>query len=123
APVFLSEEVATGVASRLGMRLGRDTTVRLGEQARLKIDRFLVDAGGGGYCLIGLPDRRVPRWAQIGQAAQESPLPIIRKWPVLTPLSGWPNTIWAALPRLKATYSRRSVSRHATSLPTGGCTF
>jgi ferric-dicitrate binding protein FerR (iron transport regulator) len=46
APVFLSEEVATGFASRLGMRLGRNTTVRLGEQARLKIDRFLVDAGG-----------------------------------------------------------------------------
>jgi len=46
APVFLSEEVMTGVASRLGMRLGRNTTVRLGEQARLKIDRFLVDAGG-----------------------------------------------------------------------------
>jgi ferric-dicitrate binding protein FerR (iron transport regulator) len=46
APVFLSEEVMTGVASRLGMRLGHDTTVRLGEQARLKIDRFLVDAGG-----------------------------------------------------------------------------
>jgi hypothetical protein len=46
APVFLSEEVATGAASRLGMRLGRSTTVRLGEQARLKIDRFLVDAGG-----------------------------------------------------------------------------
>jgi ferric-dicitrate binding protein FerR (iron transport regulator) len=46
APVFLSEEVVTGVASRLGMRLGRNTTVRLGEQARLKIDRFLVDAGG-----------------------------------------------------------------------------
>jgi ferric-dicitrate binding protein FerR (iron transport regulator) len=46
APVFLSEEVVTGIASRLGMRLGRNTTVRLGEQARLKIDRFLVDAGG-----------------------------------------------------------------------------
>jgi len=46
APVFLSEEVMTGVASRLGMRLGRNTMVRLGEQARLKIDRFLVDAGG-----------------------------------------------------------------------------
>jgi len=46
APVFLSEEVATGVASRLGMRLGRNTTVRLGERARLKIDQFLVDAGG-----------------------------------------------------------------------------
>ena len=46
APLFLSEEVVTGGASRLGMRLGRNTTVRLGEQARLKIDRFLVDAGG-----------------------------------------------------------------------------
>jgi len=46
APVFLSEEVMTGAASRLGMQLGRNTTVRLGEQARLKIDRFLVDAGG-----------------------------------------------------------------------------
>jgi hypothetical protein len=46
APVFLSEEVVTGVSSRLGMRLGRNTTVRLGEQARLKVDRFLVDAGG-----------------------------------------------------------------------------
>jgi ferric-dicitrate binding protein FerR (iron transport regulator) len=46
APVFLSEEVLTGAASRLGMRLGRNTTIRLGEQARLKIDQFLVDAGG-----------------------------------------------------------------------------
>jgi ferric-dicitrate binding protein FerR (iron transport regulator) len=46
APIFLSEEVATGAASRLAMRLGRATTVKLGEQARLKIDRYLVDAGG-----------------------------------------------------------------------------
>jgi ferric-dicitrate binding protein FerR (iron transport regulator) len=46
APVFLSEEVVTGAASRLAMRLGRETTVKLGEQARLKIDRFLVNAGG-----------------------------------------------------------------------------
>jgi len=46
APIFLADQVVTGVASRLGMRLGRDTTIRLGEQARLKIDRFLVDAGG-----------------------------------------------------------------------------
>jgi hypothetical protein len=46
APVFLSEEVVTGLASRLAMRLGRDTTVKLGEQARLKIDRFLVNTGG-----------------------------------------------------------------------------
>jgi len=46
APVFLSEEVVTGVASRLEIQLGRNTTVRLGDQARLKIDRYLVDAGG-----------------------------------------------------------------------------
>jgi ferric-dicitrate binding protein FerR (iron transport regulator) len=46
APIFLSEEVATGAASRLAMRLGRNTTVKLGEQARLRIDRYLVDAGG-----------------------------------------------------------------------------
>jgi ferric-dicitrate binding protein FerR (iron transport regulator) len=46
APVFLNDEVMTGAASRLGMRLGAHTTVRLGEQARLKVDRFVVDAGG-----------------------------------------------------------------------------
>jgi len=46
APVFLGDEVETGVASRLGVRLGRNTTVKLGDQARLKIDRYLVDAGG-----------------------------------------------------------------------------
>jgi ferric-dicitrate binding protein FerR (iron transport regulator) len=63
APIFLSEEVVTGVASRLGMQLGRNTTVRLGEQARLKIDRFLVDAGGemtlrsGPLLFDGLPRR------------------------------------------------------------------
>jgi ferric-dicitrate binding protein FerR (iron transport regulator) len=46
APVFLGEEVVTGVASRLGIHLGRNTTVNLGDLARLKIDRYLVDAGG-----------------------------------------------------------------------------
>ena len=46
APVFLGDDVVTGIASRLGMRLGRDARIRLGEQARLKIDRFLVDASG-----------------------------------------------------------------------------
>jgi ferric-dicitrate binding protein FerR (iron transport regulator) len=46
APVFLGDEVGTGTASRLGMRLGQDTNIRLGEDARLRIDRFLVNAGG-----------------------------------------------------------------------------
>src|SRR5450631_362016 len=63
APVFLGDEVVTGVASRLGMRLGRDTTIRLGEHARLKIDRFLADAGGemtlrSGPLLFDRPPRR-----------------------------------------------------------------
>jgi FecR protein len=46
APIFIADQVGTGSESRLGMRLGRDTTVRLGELARVKIDRFLVNAGG-----------------------------------------------------------------------------
>ena len=72
APVFLGEEVVTGIASRLGMRLGRDTIVRLGEQARLKIDRFLVDASGdmtlhSGPLLFDRPPGRAP--ARVGFAA------------------------------------------------------
>ena len=67
APVFLGDEVATGVASRLGMRLGRDTKIRLGEQARLKIDRFLVDAGGEMTLRSGpLLFDRPPRSARAG---------------------------------------------------------
>jgi hypothetical protein len=70
APVFLGDEVATGVTSRLGMRLGRDTTIRLGEQSRLKIERFLVDAGGvmtllSGALLFDRPPRSAPARVQI----------------------------------------------------------
>ena len=46
APIFIADQVGTEAESRLGMRLGRDTTVKLGERARVKIDRFLVNAGG-----------------------------------------------------------------------------
>jgi hypothetical protein len=46
APVFLGDQVGTGLESRLAMRLGRDTTIRLGANARLTIDRFLAGAGG-----------------------------------------------------------------------------
>jgi FecR protein len=46
APLFVRDQIGTGAESRLTMRLGRDTTLKLGEQARLTIDRYLVDAGG-----------------------------------------------------------------------------
>lgn len=44
--VFVGETVATGSASKAGMRLGVETVLRLGELARVRIDRYLVNAGG-----------------------------------------------------------------------------
>jgi hypothetical protein len=46
APLYVLDQVGTGMDSRLTMRLGRDTMLKLGERARLVIDRYLVDAGG-----------------------------------------------------------------------------
>ena len=46
ADVFLGDDVATADSSRAAMLLGRDTTVRLGANARLRIDRFITNAGG-----------------------------------------------------------------------------
>jgi hypothetical protein len=46
AALFVGDQVGTGFQSRLAMRLGRATVVRLGEQSRLTLDRFLVNAGG-----------------------------------------------------------------------------
>jgi hypothetical protein len=46
APVFVGDMVCTGKESRINMKLGTRTQVMLGADARLKIDRFLVDAGG-----------------------------------------------------------------------------
>ncbi len=52
------------------MKLGRDTTVRLGEQARVTIDRYLVDAGGeivldSGAMLFERPSGARPAKVQI----------------------------------------------------------
>jgi hypothetical protein len=44
--VFVGDAVATGVQSALVMRLGAATEVKLGPEARLVIDRFLMNAGG-----------------------------------------------------------------------------
>ncbi len=45
-PVFVGDRVETGEDARAGFRLGRATELRLGEKARITIDRFIVDAGG-----------------------------------------------------------------------------
>ena len=44
--VFVSDQVGTGSDSRLELRLGANTVVRLGEKAQLTINRFLMNAGG-----------------------------------------------------------------------------
>lgn len=44
--VFVADLIGTGAASRLLIHLGEQTRVRLGEHARIVIDRYLVDAGG-----------------------------------------------------------------------------
>jgi len=46
AEVFVGDLVATGANSALGLRLGAATRIRLGAEAQLRIDRFLIDAGG-----------------------------------------------------------------------------
>lgn len=59
-PVFVGDRVETGQATRAGFRLGRATDLRLGENTRITIDRFIVDAGGvitlgAGALLIDKP--------------------------------------------------------------------
>jgi ferric-dicitrate binding protein FerR (iron transport regulator) len=44
--VFIGDSVATGVQSSLGLHLGAATRVQLGPEAQLRIDRFVVNAGG-----------------------------------------------------------------------------
>jgi hypothetical protein len=46
ASLFLGDLVATGAQSAIAMRLGLMTEVRLGAEARLRIDRFVVNVGG-----------------------------------------------------------------------------
>jgi hypothetical protein len=46
ADVFVGDSVGTGVESSLELLLGEATTVHLGPEAQLRIDRFLIKAGG-----------------------------------------------------------------------------
>jgi len=44
--VFLGDEVTSGDRSHAALQLGHDTSLRLGANARVIIDRFVVNAGG-----------------------------------------------------------------------------
>jgi ferric-dicitrate binding protein FerR (iron transport regulator) len=73
SPLFVRDEVSTATNSRLTLHLGQDTTVRLGETARLVIDRFLVDAGGeitlgSGPMLFSRPEGKLPLSVQVRSA-------------------------------------------------------
>jgi hypothetical protein len=46
AEVFIGDAVSTGAQSALSLHLGTATNVKIGPEARLRIDRFLVNAGG-----------------------------------------------------------------------------
>jgi len=46
AAVFIGDAVGTGVQSALSMHLGAATQVKLGAEAQLRIDRFVINAGG-----------------------------------------------------------------------------
>jgi hypothetical protein len=44
--VFLGDEVTSGDRSHAALQLGHDTSLRLGANAQVIIDRFIVNAGG-----------------------------------------------------------------------------
>jgi hypothetical protein len=44
--VYIGDDVATAALSRARLALGKDTVVRLGENADLRIDKYLLEAGG-----------------------------------------------------------------------------
>ena len=65
ADVFVGDTVATAANSAMGLRLGAATLVRLGADAQLRIDRFIVDAGGvlyfGGGAMVLDRNEAVPK--------------------------------------------------------------
>ena len=46
APVYISEMIKTEPNTRLGLRLGNRTTLRIGGSTMIKLTKYLMDAGG-----------------------------------------------------------------------------
>lgn len=53
APVFIGDMLSTGQKSRLALRLGERTTLKLGAEARLKLDKFVAETGGDFELMAG----------------------------------------------------------------------
>jgi ferric-dicitrate binding protein FerR (iron transport regulator) len=71
--VYVGETVMTGMASRIGLLIGEATLIRLGPEARLKIDRFLARAGGtlslqSGPMMFDRPEEAQPQPVRINGA-------------------------------------------------------
>jgi hypothetical protein len=65
AEIYVGEKISTADQSRVAVRLGKDTKLRLGEKASMKVDRF-QDSGGEvtleeGPALIEKPARSAPK--------------------------------------------------------------
>ena len=70
APVFIGDSCGTGPESRLTLDLAGTTRLKLGEKARVTIDRYLMDAGGeftleSGAMLFDRPPASKPAPVQI----------------------------------------------------------
>lgn len=68
--LFIGETISTGGGARAGLLLGNTTSIRMGERARLRIDRFMMDAGGeitldAGPVLLDKPPGAPERGARI----------------------------------------------------------
>jgi hypothetical protein len=65
APLFIKDKVGTGADARATLLLGKATTLRMGENTAVTIDRFLVSAGGeitlqSGPILFDGPSGKAP---------------------------------------------------------------
>lgn len=52
-PVFIGDVVSTGQKSRLALKLGERTTLKLGAEARLKLDKYVAETGGDFELIAG----------------------------------------------------------------------
>jgi ferric-dicitrate binding protein FerR (iron transport regulator) len=79
ATIAIDDLVQTAVGARLSMILGKNTLVHLGPSTKLKIERYLVDAGGAFDLVEGsmLFEHQRPRGTAAQKAVVRSPYGLI----------------------------------------------